>query len=101
MSARQPSARTSSAQAALSLGRTTSGLARDVADVLQFPPARAAAALLVLIFETVEGMRRNKEQCARLAERAAHVLLGVHEQMRGRWTDAPESLVRNLANYEA
>jgi hypothetical protein len=46
--------RTPSAEAVITVGRTTSTLARDIADACQFPPVRAAAGLLVLIFETIE-----------------------------------------------
>jgi hypothetical protein len=35
-----------------------------------------------------------------LAERAATMLLEVKDQMEGRWLDAPESLVRNIAKLE-
>jgi hypothetical protein len=114
---RRPKRRATSGEALLTLGHTTSSLARDVADVLNCPPARAAAALILLIFETIEvqfprlcrkarglmilqGMRNNRAQCARLAERASRILLEVHDQMDGRWLDAPVSLVRNIKRLE-
>lgn len=55
----RPSKRTTSVEAVIAVGRTTSSLAREIADVCQFPPARAAAGLLVLIFETIEVLCLN------------------------------------------
>jgi hypothetical protein len=45
-------------------------------------------------------MRKNQERCIRLAERAATILIDVHDQMQGRWLDAPEPLIQNLKKYE-
>lgn len=109
-----------SADSVLSGARTSASIARELADIAQFPPARAAATIVLLIFETIEvrfcasaprligtltgsfsqGMQNNKQGCRRLARRAAEILLDVRERMRGRWDRAPRSLTRNLAKLE-
>lgn len=103
--------------------KVASTIIREVADMTQFPPARAVANLLLAVCEALEvrrcfclfprrqvgpltwgrsrqGVRRNKDQCRRLAERAAGILLDVGEHMEGRWESAPESLVENLSKFE-
>jgi hypothetical protein len=45
-------------------------------------------------------VRRNRDECARLARRAAGVLLDVRDTMQGRWAAAPRSLRRNVAKLE-
>jgi hypothetical protein len=46
--------RQSSTEVVVGVVKTTSVLARDISDAMQFPPARAAAGLLVIILETIE-----------------------------------------------
>jgi hypothetical protein len=46
--------RKSSTEVVVGVVKTTSVLARDISDAMQFPPARAAAGLLVIILETIE-----------------------------------------------
>ena len=43
-----------SADSVLSGARTSASIARELADIAQFPPARAAATIVLLIFETIE-----------------------------------------------
>lgn len=39
---------------ALSIAITTTSIASELADIAQFPPVRAAAAILLVIFETIQ-----------------------------------------------
>ncbi|TCD62597.1 hypothetical protein EIP91_006643 [Steccherinum ochraceum] len=74
-------------------------LARELGD--SFPPARAAASLLVLIFETIQSMKTNQIECYRLAERCLDLLRQIHAHMPGdSWEAAPQALVRNLRRFE-
>jgi hypothetical protein len=47
-----------------------------------------------------QGLRRNKDDCVALAERATRILLDVQDQMAGRWDDAPDTLLRGLSKLE-
>ncbi|OAX35033.1 hypothetical protein K503DRAFT_830922 [Rhizopogon vinicolor AM-OR11-026] len=80
---------------------TATTLSRDLISTLQFPPATAAVSVLLLILETIQSIQVNKSGCDRLARRAAQILLDIEEQMRGRYDEAPEMLVRNLAKFES
>lgn len=42
------------AENALSVAVATTAVTREIADMLQFPPARAAAGVLLLIFKTIQ-----------------------------------------------
>ena len=42
------------AENALSVAVATTSVTRELADMLQFPPARAAAGILLLIFQTIQ-----------------------------------------------
>lgn len=42
------------AENALSVAIATTAVTRELADMTQFPPARAAAGLLLLIFQTIQ-----------------------------------------------
>lgn len=43
-----------SADSALSVAVATTSITKELADMLQFPPARAAAGILLLIFQTIQ-----------------------------------------------
>ena len=52
------------AENALSVAVATTSVTRELADMLQFPPARAAASILLLIFQTIQvSIRRPSEEC--------------------------------------
>jgi hypothetical protein len=68
--------------------------------MMQFPPASAAASLLLLIFETIECVQTNQDACQRLAGRAAHLLFDIRDHMEGKWDNAPPQLLRNLKRLE-
>ncbi|EIN05847.1 hypothetical protein PUNSTDRAFT_127772, partial [Punctularia strigosozonata HHB-11173 SS5] len=90
----------SSADNALHLARTTAAITRELGDLCQFPPVSAAATLLLVVFDTIQSLQKNKTACVRLARRAASILLDIRDQMRGRWEDAPPSLKRNIRKFE-
>ncbi|KAG1865953.1 hypothetical protein F4604DRAFT_1585898 [Suillus subluteus] len=77
----------------------TTAFARDLMTTMQFPPAAAAVSVLLLILKTIQAI--NKSGCDRLARRAAQILIDINEQMRGRYHDAPEALLRNLDRFES
>ncbi|KAG1728864.1 uncharacterized protein EDB91DRAFT_1060284 [Suillus paluster] len=68
---------------------------------LQFPPATAAVSVLLLILQTIQSIQVNRSGCDRLARRAAQILIDIDEQMRGRYHEAPEMLLRNLDKFES
>lgn len=80
---------------------TTTAFARDLMATIQFPPATAAASVLLLILQTIQSIQVNKSGCDRLARRAAQILIDINEQMRGRYHEAPEALLRNLDRFES
>ncbi|OCH91320.1 hypothetical protein OBBRIDRAFT_887032 [Obba rivulosa] len=88
------------AGAVLNVAITTTSVTKELADILQFPPASAAAALLLCIFETIQSLQTNRSECYRLARRCLSLLTDVRDSMDGRWEDAPESLLRVLKKFE-
>lgn len=80
---------------------TTTALARDLSATMQFPPATAALSVLLLILQTIQNIQVNRSGCDRLARRAAQILIDIEEQMRGRYHEAPEALLRNLDRFES
>ncbi|KAJ8580996.1 hypothetical protein M405DRAFT_869063 [Rhizopogon salebrosus TDB-379] len=80
---------------------TTTALARDLMATLQFPPVTAAVSVLLLILETIQSIQINRFGCDRLARRAAQILFNIEEQMRGRYDEAPEMLLRNLDKFKS
>ncbi|KAG9311060.1 hypothetical protein JVU11DRAFT_8964 [Chiua virens] len=84
----------------LQVAISTTALARDLLGGLQFPPAVAAASVVLLILETIQNIQTNKVGCIALARRAAQILADIDDQMRGRWDSAPQCLVQNLQKFE-
>lgn len=80
---------------------TTTTFARDLMATMQFPPASAAVSVLLLILQTIQNIQVNKSACDRLARRAAQILIDIDEQMRGRYHEAPDALLRNLERFES
>lgn len=80
---------------------TTTAFTRDLMATMQFPPATAAVSVLLLILQTIQSIQVNKSGCDRLARRAAQILIDIDEQMRGRYHEAPEALLRNLDRFES
>ncbi|KAG2107712.1 uncharacterized protein F5147DRAFT_577531 [Suillus discolor] len=80
---------------------TTTAFARDLMATMQFPPASAAVSVLLLILQTIQNIQVNKSACDRLARRAVQILIDIDEQMRGRYHEAPGSLLRNLERFES
>lgn len=79
----------------------TTAFARDLMATMQFPPAAAAVSIVLLILQTIQNIQVNKSGCDRLARRAAQILIDIDEQMRGRYYEAPEALLRNLDRFES
>ncbi|KAI0077672.1 hypothetical protein K474DRAFT_1690765 [Panus rudis PR-1116 ss-1] len=84
----------------LSAAIATTSITKELADMMQFPPARAAASILLMIFTTIQSMQSNRNDCYRLARRCLSLLVDVKTQMEGRWENAPPSLLKNIARFE-
>ncbi|KAI0776820.1 hypothetical protein BD413DRAFT_610404 [Trametes elegans] len=78
----------------------TSSVTKEIADIMQFPPAQAAAGVLLLVFETIQHVQTSKQDCYRLAQRCLSLLVEMRDQMGGRWDSAPPSLIKALSKYE-
>lgn len=79
---------------------SVAALAANISNMSQFPPAQAAATVLLAILQLVQDIERNKDDCLRLARRAANVLLDLSQRMNGRWDSAPTALVNNILQFE-
>ncbi|KAI0758336.1 hypothetical protein BC629DRAFT_1552081 [Irpex lacteus] len=86
---------------AMHVASASTGIARDLTDMLQIAPAAAATSILLMIFDTIEGVHTNKSECVRLARRCARFLLDLNDTMRGRWHDAPPTLTENFRKLES
>ncbi|KAI0632872.1 hypothetical protein C8Q77DRAFT_1263022 [Trametes polyzona] len=86
---------------ALSALILTSEVTKEIADVMQFPPAQAAAGVLLLVFETIQKIQSNREGCYRLARRCLSMLVDIRDHMSGRWDTAPPSLLKAVSKFEA
>ncbi|KAI0830157.1 hypothetical protein BC628DRAFT_1473071 [Trametes gibbosa] len=85
---------------ALSVLVLTSSVTKEIADVMQFPPAQAAAGILLLVFETIQKIQSNREGCFRLAQRCLDMLVDIRDHMSGHWDSAPPSLLKALSRFE-
>ncbi|KAH9856382.1 hypothetical protein C2E23DRAFT_882451 [Lenzites betulinus] len=85
---------------ALSVLVLTSSVTKEIADVMQFPPAQAAAGILLLVFETIQKIQSNQEGCYRLAQRCLAMLVDIRDHMSGHWDSAPPSLLKALSRFE-
>ncbi|PSR79848.1 hypothetical protein PHLCEN_2v6894 [Hermanssonia centrifuga] len=100
---------------ALSVALATTAVTRELADMCQFPPVRAAAGLLLLIFQTIQvsppsllftaltpaqDIQTNRTECYRLARRSLALLTDLRETMHGRCQDAPPSLLLAIHKFE-
>ena len=45
--------------------------------------------------------KTNQQDCIRLAQRAARLLMDLGTRMEGKWDDAPQSLMENIRELEA
>ncbi|KIP09448.1 hypothetical protein PHLGIDRAFT_323621 [Phlebiopsis gigantea 11061_1 CR5-6] len=84
----------------LSAAVATSELSREISDLFQFAPARAATGILFLIFKTIQDIRNNQAECYRLAKRCLKLLTDVRDAMEGRWDSSPEVLLKNISKFE-
>ncbi|TFY77092.1 hypothetical protein EWM64_g6919 [Hericium alpestre] len=75
-------------------------LAVDVTGLLQFPPAAAAASIVLTILETVRDVKSNQQDCSRLSRRAARLLVDLANRMEGKWETAPKALIENVREFE-
>lgn len=89
------------ADTALSAVVATTSITRDLSELTQFPPAKAAAGVLLVIFQTIQDIQQNRTECYRLARRCLSLLVDIKDQMDGRMEDAPEALLKNLKKFEA
>ncbi|TFY73312.1 hypothetical protein EWM64_g10700 [Hericium alpestre] len=75
-------------------------LAVDVTGLLQFPPAAAAASIVLTILETIRDVKSNQQDCSRLSRRAARLLVDLANRMEGKWETAPKALIENVRELE-
>ncbi|KAI0742707.1 hypothetical protein C8Q80DRAFT_1221158 [Daedaleopsis nitida] len=85
---------------ALSALIATSSITREIADLLQFAPAKAAASILLVIFETIKNVQTNRHDCHRLARRCLSLLVEMREQLQGHEESAPPSLLKAITKFE-
>ncbi|KAI0070555.1 hypothetical protein K474DRAFT_1713251 [Panus rudis PR-1116 ss-1] len=82
---------------ALNAAIVASNLVQELSDA--FPPAKAAAASVLLILETVKNVQTNQADCQRLARRCLDLLVHIKDQV-----DEPEktppSLHKNIEKFE-
>ncbi|KAI0270395.1 hypothetical protein BC834DRAFT_967197 [Gloeopeniophorella convolvens] len=78
----------------------TAKMAADVTSMLQFPPTAAAASIVLTILKTIADIKINQLECFRLARRTARLLTDLGRRMKGKWEDAPESLLENIRDFE-
>jgi hypothetical protein len=48
-----------------------------------------------------QDIKTNQQDCVRLAQRAARLLVDLGRRMEGKWEDAPQSLLENIRELEA
>ncbi|EIW56653.1 uncharacterized protein TRAVEDRAFT_49473 [Trametes versicolor FP-101664 SS1] len=92
--------RKATADNALSVLILTSEVTKQIADIMQFPPAQAAAGVLLLVFETIQKIQTNREGCYRLAQRCLAMLVDIRDHMSDRWDSAPPSLLKAISRFE-
>ncbi|KAI0326798.1 hypothetical protein GY45DRAFT_1328458 [Cubamyces sp. BRFM 1775] len=78
----------------------TSAVTKEIADIMQFPPAQAAAGILLLVFQTIQKIQSNKEECYRLARRCLSMLVDIRDHMSDQWETAPPSLLKAVTKFE-
>ncbi|KAJ3556170.1 hypothetical protein NM688_g2174 [Phlebia brevispora] len=80
---------------------TTTALTREVVDMMQILPAKAAASILLMIFDTVEAVQSNRTECARLAHRCFRLLSDVRIQIESHgWKAASPSMKQSFEKLE-
>ncbi|KAI0255628.1 hypothetical protein BJV78DRAFT_1279363 [Lactifluus subvellereus] len=79
---------------------TSAQIASDVSSMLQFPPTMAVATVLLAILQIIADIKTNQQDCLRLAQRAARLLMVLGRRMEGKWDDAPQSLLENIREFE-
>ncbi|CDO70391.1 hypothetical protein BN946_scf184999.g31 [Trametes cinnabarina] len=67
---------------------------------MQFPPAQAAAGILLLVFETIQKIQLNKDDCYRLAQRCLSMLVDIRDHMAEHQNSAPASLLKAISKFE-
>ncbi|KAH9958780.1 hypothetical protein BC827DRAFT_551513 [Russula dissimulans] len=80
---------------------TSAQIAANVSGMLQFPPTMAATTVLLSILQIIADIKANQQECVRLAQRAARLLMALGRRMEGKWEDAPPSLLENICEFEA
>ncbi|KAI8972561.1 hypothetical protein BD414DRAFT_425575 [Trametes punicea] len=78
----------------------TSAVSKQLADIMQFPPAQAAAGVLLLVFETIQKIQSNREDCNRLAQRCLSMLMDIRDHLSDHRGSAPASLLKAISKFE-
>ena len=102
----------------LGVTTTAAAIVHDVATLLAFPPLSAASGILLSIFKTIEvlcwfysyattahlrcqTLRNNRDECLRVAKRCAGFIQLIAKHTHDLHVDnAPEELLRNIADFE-
>ncbi|RDX41179.1 hypothetical protein OH76DRAFT_1489711 [Lentinus brumalis] len=85
---------------ALSALIATSSVTKEIADLLQFTPAKAAAGVLLLIFETLKHVQTNRQDCNRLARRCLSLLVDIRDQLADHAGPVPPRLLKAISKFE-
>ncbi|KAI0717740.1 hypothetical protein C8T65DRAFT_571587 [Cerioporus squamosus] len=78
----------------------TSSVTKEIADLLQFTPAKAAAGILLLIFETLKNVQTNRQDCNRLARRCLSLLVDIRDQLVDHAGPVPPRLLKAISKFE-
>ncbi|KAA1467028.1 hypothetical protein DENSPDRAFT_868817 [Dentipellis sp. KUC8613] len=85
---------------ALDVAASIAKLVSDVTNMLSFPPAAAAASIVLTILQTVQEVKSSQQDCQRLARRTARLLIELGRRMDGRWENAPKALLQNVNEFQ-
>ncbi|KAH9948499.1 hypothetical protein B0H21DRAFT_237381 [Amylocystis lapponica] len=85
---------------ALNIAVISASTTQQLANLSQFPAVSTAASILLAIFQTIQNVQTNKNDCYRLARRCLALLVDIQEQIDGRREDTPESLTNALSKLE-
>ncbi|KAH9912121.1 uncharacterized protein B0H18DRAFT_890765 [Fomitopsis serialis] len=84
---------------AVTIAIATTAAATNLAGIAAFPPVAVPAAILLKIFQVIQDVKANQEQCYDLALRCLSFLDLIRDQVLDRNRDVPPSLVDALRDF--
>ncbi|KAH9916191.1 uncharacterized protein B0H18DRAFT_1124333 [Fomitopsis serialis] len=84
---------------AVTIAIATTAAATNLAGIAAFPPVAVPAAILLKIFQVIQDIKANQEQCYDLALRCLSFLDLIRDQVLDRNRDVPLSLVDALRKF--